>query len=422
MSRASFYGNFAGSAINPLNIFAVFSIFFNIDFYVFWLNGRTDIFEEHIVFSTNDILYAYAVYSFLFLMALGGLTLAFLLKPYRSVPAELSQKNYDKSLLSERKLKGSVGLFLVFVASAIAMIALTDAVSDWHSGRSTRELFFRGNKLVQIAVSAVCPTLAIYLSLRKPWRAPAVFAVLGSLGVLSATGSRGVLILVLLIWAVALVVHGIRISSLWYLVVIPVLSVFLSVSRYFLREAWRYDTYSEFVEDRGGYFQLFFGTVEIGMAEALSTIVIRANAFNRAPFESFLGLLIYPLPRSVFEFKPWGASSYFTQEMSPVRWYWTKSEILTTGYGDLILQFGLVGATAAVFLLAFLWHRGCMRIINGLPNRIIVWLPFLIWWMYIFVRGDVFNIGNTLWPFLVVIIGFKLIDQIRFRNTQTPMF
>lgn len=417
LSKASCYGRFIGSMTNPLVVFCVFSIIFNVDFYMLWISGRTDIFEDPIIFSRDDILTAYSAYSILFLTAVMGMTIAQISWPTRS--AELrAPRNLDGPQLHEAQRKSAILMYLILAVSIVALLISMAAMGAVIDGEETRQVFFRRNKIIQIAFSLVCPGLAIFLSVRRPSTTVSLVVIVASVGAISATGSRGLVILVLLIVAITLVTGGIRISTIWYVVVIPAVAFFLSVSRYFLRESWRYDSYAEFITDVGGYSELFFYSAEISLADAFATIIQQAETLPRAPFESLLGMIMYPLPRAIFEFKPWGASAYVTQELSPARWYWTKSEILTTGYGDLVLDFGLVGASVAAFFLAFVWLRSCLSAINGPSDRIVIWLSFLIWWMYVFVRGDIFNIGGTLWPFITVIFAYNIISRIRTTNIK----
>jgi hypothetical protein len=113
-----------------------------------------------------------------------------------------------------------------------------------------------------------------------------------------------------------------------------------------------------------------------------------------------------PFPRYLFPDKPLGASAYFTQFIAPTRWELTKSETLTTGFGDMYWHFGFA-AVLLLFALAFGWLWLCIRVINTSRESVIVSLPLLNFAMYTFVRGDVFNVGLILWPALIVIVAFR---------------
>ena len=120
-------------------------------------------------------------------------------------------------------------------------------------------------------------------------------------------------------------------------------------------------------------------------------------------------MIMFPLPRSYFTSKPLGASAYFTQELSPLRWLQTKSEITITGYGDLFLSFGLSGTLVCVFVLAFVWQRGCLWAVNGPRSRSVLWVPFLIFWDFLFIRTDLYNLASFVWPFVVVLAAYQLL-------------
>src|SRR5690606_9063946 len=131
----------------------------------------------------------------------------------------------------------------------------------------------------------------------------------------------------------------------------------------------------------GGFGELFFNSSEVAMAETITVIANDPATFSRPPFEGFLGLLMFPLPRSIFQFKPFSSPAHFTEALSPARWLTTQTEILTTGYGDLIMQFGIWGALPVAAVLAFIWLRGCLRVIHRPAMHTAIWLPLFIWWM-----------------------------------------
>jgi hypothetical protein len=47
----------------------------------------------------------------------------------------------------------------------------------------------------------------------------------------------------------------------------------------------------------------------------------------------------------------------------------------------------------------------CIKAIQHSRQTAICWTPLLIWWMYAFVRGDLFNISLLLWPALIVYLA-----------------
>jgi hypothetical protein len=148
------------------------------------------------------------------------------------------------------------------------------------------------------------------------------------------------------------------------------------------------------------------------MAEVIVTIDLWQDKLTRFPFESFLAALMYPLPRSIFTFKPLGSGGTFTEVLSPTRWECCRSEIVTTGYGDLLMQFGSVGALLIFSLLTYFWCKSVVNVINMPRNTVVSVLPFLLWWAYMFIRSDIFNVAGSIWTFLLVILMCTIIQKL----------
>lgn len=402
------YGAFRGSAVNPLIMFIVFSVFFNINFLVLRDRGSIQIFERAFPVTSVDILTGYLYYTILFICAAVGMVLAQLTFQPEECSAERSQAGHGGHLRSRV-------LFIAIISIGLLGAYMTaQNLAALLSGKITRQVLFTSNPLLTVAYSVVCPGLAIFLAHRHPTRLTSLLAILASMLVLSTTGSRGVIILLGVIFLINWTLHGRRIGAQWYLVLVPTMVFLLAFSRYILRESFRFRSFGDFVSYRGGLGQLFFNSSEVAMADAITVIAANTDLFARPPFENFLGVAMYPLPRSIFTFKPLGAAGYFTGIVSPLRWQVTKSEILTTAYGELVMYYGLwIGALLAL-VLAFFWLRACLRVMNASHQRTAIWLPFLIWWMYLFVRGTLFNVGGSIWPFAVVMIGFTLLSRLRF--------
>jgi len=403
------YGPLRGSAVNPLIIFVVFSLFFNINFAVLHERGTINIFERAVPVSSVDILLGYVHYTVIFLAVGAGFIAAQL-----TTPLFYERKPRVDDLTRGRVVSALLFAVIVVIGLMAAFIMLK-SLADILSGKLNRQMFFQSNVLLHVAYTLLCPGLAIFLAFRCPTRPISILATLCTVLILATTGSRGIVILVGFIYAIGLVLNGRRIPAQLYLVVIPVLGYLLALARYLLRESWKFRSFAEFVEFRGGFGALFFNSAEVAMAEAITVISSNLDLLGRPPFESFLGLAMFPMPRSIFTFKPLGASSFLTATLSPNQWQWTKAEILTTGYGDFIMQFGLWWSFPLVAICAYVWLRACMRAIHAPRWQSAIWLPFLIWWMYLFMRGSIFNVGASLWPFMMIFSAFSLVQRIRFR-------
>jgi hypothetical protein len=247
--------------------------------------------------------------------------------------------------------------------------------------------------------------LALFVAYRpRPFSTLSIIALVFTTLLLAVSGGARVMpLLCLLIAGVAYASFN-RMSALWYVPIIPGAALFLAFSRYVFRGGAKYGSFVDFITTQGGFAKLFFGSEEVSLAKMFSAVYELAPSLPREPFESGVALLLAPIPRSLFTMKPYGASAVFTQHISPFRWEWTKSESLVTGYGDLYWQFGTFGAFVAVFVLSFLWLWLCLRVIHSSRQSMVMWTPLLTWFMYTFVRGDIFNLGLLLWPTVMLII------------------
>ena len=401
------YGSFAGSALNPLNLFAVLSLFYNIDFWMIWSKGQIHILEFPISLPEGEVERLYLTYTLLFGSTLLGLVMAHFGMPIR--PRRLSSWRPGGGAVASEMRRASRVVITVGLMGGLAVLAtVAGSLDELLAGRMTFQVFSRENQFVFVAVGFLQPSLALYLSVRRPWSWHALLVIGVSLAVCFASGTRTNVIFMLMIVAVALIANGIRIPMRWYGVAVPAVAIFLTFSRYLLRESWRWGSYSDFTEGAGGYAELFFGSEEIGVAKALSTILLTSRALDRSPWESLWSMLLFPVPRAAFPLKPLGASAYFTEQMAPTRWLFTKSEITITGYGELVLLFGVLATAVILAVLAYLWLRACIRAIHSSQQRMVVWMPFLLCWMFLFLRTDLYNMSGSMWFFALGLGVYRL--------------
>lgn len=396
------YNHFAHSAANPLCIFGVISILFNIDFLYIWVNPTIFTVEHPIALVPLDIDRIYGTYT----MLAGATLLGFLTAHYSSRVSRKDAPSPTPTDGAQRQIMMTNSAWLHFfavMAAAAALISLLNAIDQILAGRLTFQVFARANPAFFLALNALLPSLSIFLSLRRLRSLRVLVVILLSIMPLLFVGVRSFVVVAILMVSVSMVNAGRRLSVALYVLLLPGLSVFASISAYFLRFGWKYSSYADFVTDSGGYLNLFFGSEELGLAKSFSALVMSLDRLDWGPFGSLAGMALFPLPRNIFPFKPVGASAYVTEQLSPLRWLLTKSESTITSYGDLLLSFGGSGAAIVIALLAFLWLRGCIWAIHARSPWNGIWLPFLIWWMFVFVRGDLYNVSAVAWPFLVVV-------------------
>jgi oligosaccharide repeat unit polymerase len=404
-----FFDCLAGSAINPLLIFCFVSLLFNLDFVTLWNLPEIEFLELVTSLPQGTILDAYGTYTFLFLGVFGGFGVAFVYwaRDTRSMRKPRSAPAYDRSA----KLAAQILFYVALVfATVVLLIVYTPSVYT----EVSYTVVGRENPILTIAWWVIPSGAALLVAYHpKPLSGTRLLGLIVSAVVIGVSGgARLPALLILLIIGIAYTTFNRkRISINWYVPTILGTAVFLAMTRYVFREGEKYATFDEFISGEGGYLRLFFSGEEVSFAKVFS-VVYAYSPLQREPFESFLALVLLPFPRQMATFKPFGGSSAFTQHVSPFRWEWTKSETLITGYGDFLWQFGLYGAAVGVFVLGFLWLWLCLRVVRSPAQTTVLWTPLLIWWMYMFVRGDIFNIGLLLWPALVMIALHRLLSRL----------
>jgi len=400
-----------GSALNPITFVAILNLFFMLDFIGLYFDPVVDIYEEPFPVYEIDIIYGYAFYlcSLMFITIGIGLGLQ---------NDNSNSNKFITYLSSISKSYTNIAYLLILAACIFAASILLLSLSDLVSGNLTRQTYFSDNKLLNIAFSTLPIAFGFYLMGKSPLSVYAILSLLICSLVIFATGSRGAVILILIVFAYSVNSNIKKIPTVSYLVAIPFIAGLLLSIRYFFRTSMQYDSIFSFVQDNGGLFSIFFNTAEISMAEVIVTIVKWGDQVSRYPFESFVSGLMYPLPRSIFTFKPLGAGGAFTEEFSPVRWDLTRSEIVTTGFGDLYLQFGFIGSLICVFILAYLWTRLLQSSLSILGISSIVIVPFLMWWAYIFLRSGIFNMAGDIWSFMLVVVIIRLISVFELNRNE----
>lgn len=387
------YKALSASAINPIVFVAFLGLFFMLDFYYFYQIKVIDLFEYSFVISEADIVdgfFIYTCFNFIFFITVMYFSLFYRVKVK---PADFFIINKDVA----KTCFWTVKLSLVFILVLNFQIFI-----KMFSGEVTRQVAFSSNQLIHIFFTLILPAFAIYASAHRTEWKKLLLAFIVSAFFIALSGSRGNLLFLLIIVTFVFSFNIKKIHSYFLILAIPVVAFVLLVTRYFFREAWRYNSIFDFIDDKGGVGHVFFSTAEISMAEVLVTINVWKDELIRYPFESFVGGLMFPLPRAIFTFKPTGSGGVLTDLLSPLRWELTRSEIVTTGYGDLIMQFGVLGGLFVFFIMCFIWCKSVFKVLNMSQQSMIFLLPFLLWWPYVFIRADIFNMFGSIWSFCLM--------------------
>lgn len=385
LSRASVFGQFVGSAVNPLVVFILLLALANIDFLYFFNNPQVP-FIERVSFVPSEVTAeAYGLYSLFTAAAVGGMFAAIL--TYRG-------DDDSTGVIHSRSERASATLILgatLLVSFASLPLFFRDSPLS-----VSYQVITRDAPILAVMAWLQPVALALFLATTtSPLSKASITAVgLSILPLIAVGGARVMPLVCILTWVVALHRRA-RISSWWYLPVTPILALFLAISRYIFREQTA-SSFSSFLAEQGGLLNLFFGGEEISFGKMFSILYLKRGDLSIPPFQSLAAFLVAPLPRSFFPWKPFGLSALFTEFYSPERWELTKSESLITGFGDLLWQFGPIGGCVVAALLSFMWCKLCILAIHS--KYTVIWLPILLWSLYSFLRGDLFNVGLLFWP------------------------
>ncbi len=401
LANSRVFSSLKGSVFNPLVFASFINFFFVIDFYYFYSNPSIDFYETEFVVLEKYIdegFMVFTLFNFCFV----------LFSFFAVVNSKRKIKVISSNTLFNYKAAELTFKLVACLAFVIALLNY-DLYLSMFSGQISRQILFSSNPLYHIIFSLMLPAFALYASCLSHNMRRLINAYLLTLLVIFLSGSRGNIILATIIFIVAGFPTIRRLPSYILFLLIPAVTAFLLISRYYLREVWYYSSITDFVNDYGGVGQVFFNSTEISMAEVLVTISLWKEQLIRYPFESFVGGIMYPLPRSIFEFKPVSPGGVLTDLLSPIRWELTRSEIVTTGYGDLLMQFGLSAGLIVFSIMTFFWVKLVVKTLNSTLQLQILLIPFLIWWPYIFLRADVFNMFGNLWSFFLAIFIYRAI-------------
>lgn len=399
------FGQYRGGAFNPVFFIGFINIFFIMDFYFLYQEPSIEIFETSFVVLRDDIVWGMFVYS--------AFNLSFFLACITSNFWFKSNKSNGDSYVVDHV--AAANTFKVVVLMNVALIIVNaELFLSMLLGDTTRQVLFSSNQGLHIIFSLIIPSFALYSASKGGNFRSVLIPFVISFILIFVSGSRGGLILLVIILFIASNKSIRQIRGVYLFAAIPFVAGLLLVSRYYLRESWRYSSMGEFINDNGGIGQVFFSTSEISMAEVIVTITMWKEQIDRFPFESMLAAIMYPLPRAIFEFKPFGSGGVLTELLSPLRWEFTRSEIVTTGYGDLLMQFGFTFSILVFFVISTIWIRGVLSVITGGIQKQILFLPFLIWWPYVFLRADIFNLAGNVWAFILAMFIYCIFKRLSF--------
>lgn len=385
-----------GTVLDPLVFINFLLLILVIDYVVMFFGGLNfHIYEENLPISEASAVSAY------FYVVL--CVVAFVSGVYYG-SGKVVYSDYICSRLGVVITPKSSGVIFYSVSILVlfGVISSGNIVSAQIQGELTRQVIFGDNKLLLLGFGLLIPAFAAHLCSLEGLSSYFFLVCFVCISLLMVSGSRGWLIYASIVIIFAARNVFLKISSRYYILIVPSMVIFLVASRFYFREAWRYNDIWQFLADKNGLTGVFFETSEISMAEVISTVVEYSYSLNRSWYDGLLAAAMYLMPRDVFSFKPHGIDAFVTAEFSPDRWYWTKSEITITVFGDLYLHFGPLLSVAVFFLIGYFVVRG-FGVGIVYPKLAPLFIPFFMWFYYVLLRSGTFNGAGPLWYWLIIV-------------------
>lgn len=294
----------------------------------------------------------------------------------------------------------AVALAAATAASGVILVAGL-ARGDLFLIAGARQVYLRDNLLQTVALLTLMPAFILFAGHHAQRMVPLLLTALAAIVVMLPTGSRVTLLYLALAAATALAPR-LRLPALAAYAAAPLVVLLLLYLR-FLRSGAT-TGFATFVEAQGQ--RLVFAGPDLTFAEAL--ILLDPAAVPRWPGESLLAMAVAPLPRALIPWKPEGASTVMTRLADPQRWDATKSEWLTTGFVNLIVEVGPVLAPILMTALAYVWARALMRVSAAPWPAIALRSTILSVTAVQFLRTDLYNLSLFLWAMAGVALMARL--------------
>ncbi|HHT0105262.1 TPA: oligosaccharide repeat unit polymerase [Raoultella planticola] len=405
------YAKHRWSALSPFNFYIFLNVVIFLDFYFFYDQRDTSFLEQNFYITDNDFFNGYYFFIYCYAMLTLGMVIFLLVN---RTHYHLKNDNMREITSSHRKKTYRYQFIGISFISLVILASNFGSVISMIAGDITKQNLFRDELGLLFLFTFLPYSAALAISATEKLRHRIIIILISSV-LMIFTDSRGGVIYMFLLLFYAYNEKNRKINLISYFIALPIVGYLLTVLRYVFRESWRYSSMGEFVDDKGGYFQLFFNSVEISMAEVITTAVKFSSHISRFPLESLWAGIVFPIPRSIYEAKPVGGSSEFTNVMSPDKWFYTKSEIVVTGYGDLYLNLGFIFSGLLLFFVGIFWAHLIIKNISKGEQYNLYFVPVLMWLMYTFLRADIFNMMRWLWAFIIFNFIIYIINKIKIR-------
>ena len=388
------------SAWSPLTVFVAIFLIAGLDFAALDGVGYSTIFRGNTYVQSDALAYAFFMFCVFGLVAFCSLFWGLSGSSRKAIDNIDFAKRYHFHLLIWMAPTAALALFLL-------------QATDWNpiSLQYRRQEILGGNPVASI-VSYMTLLAGIYAAAAVRLRLGSVAVLAYYVVAVSFLGGRSFLLLIFAALTINITRNkGIELRRIHVLLSLPFLLLAVALSYFYLREGSYYADFFEFYESRGGFQNLTFGSADISMADAFYFSVIYEGPKSALDF--IVGPFVYPLPRAIFPLKPEGTSSAFTIFFDQFRWEITSgSQVVTTGFGDVFINLGpFFGAAFLVPIFVIIGRVARSAFVKNDPAHTL-FVVLALYWTYVFLRSDFYNLGPTIWCAFATYLYFKVLENI----------
>jgi len=393
-------GTLVGLALHPFNVVGLLTTVVAIDFITLYndtADGRISELLGYMIATPRDVTQG-AIFFMLCSFAMGAGVVVAAASGQRPTVRPRAPKTARAELVSVSIVMAISAACMATVAAAVMVESMAEGSILYVAG--VRQAFFRDNQALAMLGGIGIPAFYLYGSRVGVKRSTVLYALL-LVACLLPIGSRSSIVFLALglafWWAQS---RSLRISYI-YLGLAP-LAVLSTFYRYLTRDANLFRSYWDFIDYHGGYFGVLFRSPDVSMAEGMTAAITQAT-ITRGPFDSLLGAVMAPIPRSWIPWKPFSASAEFTRNATPEHFEEYGSSTTVTGFANLFLEYGYWLSVPVLFVLALVWARlwissSRSRASAGLAGPILILVAFT------FYRADLYDVALFLWPLAAVLL------------------
>jgi hypothetical protein len=402
-------GPYRKSGLNPLLLFAAFTVIFALDFMSMSTLGWGKIAGQPVTISFSHITLLEIKLACMLMAALGGIATVFLYVPAPPPKAAVAKPVDMRYFCLAVYLFILVGWYLSFGAIGVDVSSLADTVRAKAAGKGEIFLFL---------FSLLLLTSLSYALARQSLRV-SVPLVLFSIGVLMLSGSRSRILYVLIPFAFYLFrVRRFPMPRTTFAVGIVVLGVLALVAVNF----------RTLVSDRQSVtFQKLISTSDLlqknDISYAESNVLlsrIPAGQFADYLGQDIVGFFLADIPRSIAPFKPDTASRQFTAVVDRVHLARFNRELTIGTPSEIEYAYPYPLALVVIYLLGAIWAWAFRRATRSRSIHGFAWTICLYICVFVFFRNDLQKIGQVVSAFVLYWAPVEAYRQLKRRIVVSP--